>query len=149
MPVRFRPRAPFCVLAIGPATRLESSLIHFWSVRLSVRTQAFHACKRGSIPLRSTKFFRRVADVLRILKQPSRVGVLELVHGDVGKLVTPADCKSAAPGIVGSTPTVSTSFGLKVFMDARQPVTLKEGDRYPLGPPINGSVAEPGLLQQS
>ena len=27
------------------------------------------------------------------------------------------------------------NFGLKVFMDARQPVTLKEGDRYPLGPP--------------
>jgi len=26
-------------------------------------------------------------------------------------------------------------FGLKVFMDAHQPVTLKEGDRYPLGPP--------------
>jgi hypothetical protein len=22
-----------------------------------------------------------------------------------------------------------------VFMDAHQPVTLKEGDRYPLGPP--------------
>ena len=29
----------------------------------------------------------------------------------------------------------STNFGLKVFMDAHQPVTLKEGDRYPLGPP--------------
>ena len=28
--------------------------------------------------------------------------------GDVGKLVTPADCKSAATGIVGSKPTVST-----------------------------------------
>jgi hypothetical protein len=28
-----------------------------------------------------------------------------------------------------------TNFGLKVFMDAHQPVTLKEGDRYPLGPP--------------
>jgi hypothetical protein len=27
------------------------------------------------------------------------------------------------------------NFGLKVFMDAHQPVTLKEGDRYPLGPP--------------
>jgi hypothetical protein len=25
--------------------------------------------------------------------------------------------------------------GSKVFMDAHQPVTLKEGDRYPLGPP--------------
>jgi hypothetical protein len=26
--------------------------------------------------------------------------------------------------------------GLKVFMDAHEPVTLEEGDRYPLGPPI-------------
>ena len=26
-------------------------------------------------------------------------------------------------------------FGLKVFTDARMPVTHKEGDRYPLGPP--------------
>ena len=25
--------------------------------------------------------------------------------------------------------------GSKVFMDARMPVTHKEGDRYPLGPP--------------
>jgi hypothetical protein len=29
----------------------------------------------------------------------------------------------------------STNFGLKVFMDAHEPVTLEEGDRYPLGPP--------------
>ena len=36
---------------------------------------------------------------------------------------------------VGSNPTITTMFGLKVFMDAHQPVTLKEGDRYPLGPP--------------
>ncbi len=35
----------------------------------------------------------------------------------------------------GSNPCLSTKFGLKVFMDAHQPVTLKEGDRYPLGPP--------------
>ena len=27
-------------------------------------------------------------------------------------------------------------FGSKVFMDARMPVTHKEGDRYPLGPPV-------------
>ena len=26
-------------------------------------------------------------------------------------------------------------FGLKVFMDAHKPVTLEEGDRYPLRPP--------------
>ena len=28
--------------------------------------------------------------------------------------------------------------GAKVFMDARQPVTLEEGDHYPLVPPIDG-----------
>jgi hypothetical protein len=28
-----------------------------------------------------------------------------------------------------------TDFGLKVFTDARMPVTHEEGDRYPLGPP--------------
>lgn len=27
------------------------------------------------------------------------------------------------------------NFGLKVFMDAHEPVTLEEGDRYPLRPP--------------
>ena len=33
------------------------------------------------------------------------------------------------------------NIGLKVFMDARMPVTHKEGDRYPLGPPnYNGGV---------
>ena len=30
---------------------------------------------------------------------------------------------------------LSLYFGLKVFMDARMPVTHKEGDRYPLRPP--------------
>ena len=35
----------------------------------------------------------------------------------------------------GSTPLAAPNLGLKVFMDAHQPVTLKEGDRYPLGPP--------------
>jgi hypothetical protein len=29
-----------------------------------------------------------------------------------------------------------------VFMDAHQPVTLKEGDRYPLGPPSFVSVSK-------
>jgi len=33
--------------------------------------------------------------------------------------------------IQGGQPDV----GLKVFMDAHKPVTLEEGDRYPLGPP--------------
>ena len=32
------------------------------------------------------------------------------------------------------------NFGLKVFMDAHEPVTLEEGDRYPLGPPSFVSV---------
>jgi hypothetical protein len=27
-------------------------------------------------------------------------------------------------------------FGAKVFMDAHEPVTLEEGDRYPLAPPL-------------
>ena len=33
--------------------------------------------------------------------------------------------------------------GLKVFMDARMPVTHKEGDRYPLRPP---SFADSGWV---
>jgi hypothetical protein len=57
------------------------------TVRLSVRTQAFHACKTGSIPV---------------------------------------PC---------------TIQGAKVFMDAHQPVTLEEGDRYPLVPPDNAPIA--------
>ena len=28
-------------------------------------------------------------------------------------------------------------YGFKVFMDARMPVTHKEGDRYPLRPPVS------------
>jgi len=36
---------------------------------------------------------------------------------------------------LGSIPSVRTNLGLKVFMDAHEPVTLEEGDRYPLGPP--------------
>ena len=38
------------------------------------------------------------------------------------------------------------NFGLKVFMDARMPVTHEEGDRYPLGPPSYGDVAQ--LVEQ-
>jgi hypothetical protein len=30
---------------------------------------------------------------------------------------------------------IASDSGLKVFMDAHKPVTLEEGDRYPLGPP--------------
>ena len=32
--------------------------------------------------------------------------------------------------------TFSPNLGLKVFMDAHMPVTHKEGDRYPLRPPL-------------
>ena len=39
------------------------------------------------------------------------------------------------------------NLGLKVFMDAHQPVTLKEGDRYPLGPPYKNTLhAHPSWL---
>jgi len=36
---------------------------------------------------------------------------------------------------------LSLYFGLKVFMDARMPVTHKEGDRYPLRPPYQNAKA--------
>lgn len=35
-------------------------------------------------------------------------------------------------------------FGLKVFMDAHEPVTLEEGDRYPLGPPSYNESGQDG-----
>ena len=50
-------------------------------------------------------------------------------------MVYTGDLKSPAARIKGSSPFSRTKFGLKVFMDAREPVTLEEGDRYPLGPP--------------
>ena len=62
-------------------------------------------------------------------------GLHHLIFGDREALVTSADCKSVASGIRGSNPWISTIHGLKVFMDAHEPVTLEEGDRYPLGPP--------------
>jgi hypothetical protein len=34
------------------------------------------------------------------------------------------------------------SLGLKVFTDAHDTVTVEEGDRYPLGPPVYSSVAQ-------
>ncbi len=34
---------------------------------------------------------------------------------------------------------MNINIGLKVFMDAHKPVTLEEGDRYPLGPPVSRS----------
>jgi hypothetical protein len=35
----------------------------------------------------------------------------------------------------GMEPSSLFQFGAKVFMDAREPVTLEEGDRYSLAPP--------------
>ena len=40
---------------------------------------------------------------------------------------------------VGSDSSILSSvfqYGAKVFMDAHEPVTLEEGDRYPLAPPV-------------
>ena len=53
-----------------------------------------------------------------------------------------ADCKSVIFDLVGSNLTSSTKYGFKVFMDARMPVTHEEGDRYPLKPPILGSLPQ-------
>ena len=51
------------------------SYSELWSVRLSVRTQAFHACKRGSIPLRSTKFMDLMCQLLEAgMKLPNSIG---------------------------------------------------------------------------
>jgi hypothetical protein len=36
------------------------------------------------------------------------------------------------------------NLGAKVFMDAHEPVTLEEGDRYPLAPPSFESVSKYG-----
>ena len=43
-----------------------------------------------------------------------------------------ADSKPAGRG---SIPWPWANIGSKVFMDAHEPVTLEEGDRYPLAPP--------------
>ena len=46
---------------------------------------------------------------------------------------------------------MNINIGLKVFMDAHKPVTLEEGDRYPLGPPRiagYGSGHPLGLISQ-
>ena len=53
------------------------------------------------------------------------------------KLVYSRDLKSLVERHAGSTPATRTMLvGLKVFMDAHDTVTVEEGDRYPLGPPI-------------
>ena len=47
---------------------------------------------------------------------------------------------SLSNGTLGSATLLLLFLGLKVFMDAHKPVTLEEGDRYPLGPPSYVSV---------
>jgi hypothetical protein len=44
--------------------------------------------------------------------------------------------------VAGSIPASGAKFGLKVFMDAHEPVTLEEGDRYPLAPPDFAALAD-------
>lgn len=83
------------------------------TVRLSVRTQAFHACKTGSIPVPCTKN-QVLATVLN------------------WRASRPIWLGQAGP----ATSRLLEKIGAKVFMDAHQPVTLEEGDRYPLVPPV-------------
>ena len=47
----------------------------------------------------------------------------------------------ARPSGTSNLPLVR-KIGAKVFMDAHQPVTLEEGDRYPLVPPSHALVAQ-------
>ncbi len=91
----------------------------------------------GSIPVRFSKKSPLLTAYSRTNCQQStdpvladsdakRVSILKHIYSTlVGK----------AP--IGSIPiSLATKIiGLKVFMDARMPVTRKEGDRYPLGPP--------------
>jgi hypothetical protein len=46
--------------------------------------------------------------------------------------------RSPKPLVGVRFPPPEPSIGLKVFMDAHMPVTHKEGDRYPLRPPVKG-----------
>ena len=57
-----------------------------------------------------------------------------------GGLVYLANTPGLQPGANGSNPLSSTNFGLKVFMDAHDTVTVEEGDRYPLRPPSYGEA---------
>ena len=57
-----------------------------------------------------------------------------LFYATVAERSNATDCKSVKPGV--RIPPVAPSLGLKVFMDAHNTVTVEEGDRYPLRPPI-------------
>ena len=48
----------------------------------------------------------------------------------------------ARPSGTSNLPLDEKKIGAKVFMDAHQPVTLEEGDRYPLAPPSHALVAQ-------
>ena len=61
----------------------------------------FHIVNYGAIVY-------RLGHLVFIQASGVRFPVALPIHGDVGKLVTPGDCKSSASGTVGSTPTVST-----------------------------------------
>jgi hypothetical protein len=83
----------------------EPALQKLWSYRLSVRTPGFHPGKRGSIPRSSSKFSQ-----WSLAQRRTKVRLQNgQVYGCVGKLVTPADCKSAAPGTTCSTQVTSTN----------------------------------------
>ncbi len=70
------------------------------------------------------------------LKQPEGA---PKVFGVLAERLIAPDCKSGSPkDTVVRIHHTPPNIGLKVFMDAHKPVTLEEGDRYPLGPPIYG-----------
>ena len=46
-------------------------------------------------------------------------------------------CKVAPLRVTMALPGSVFPYGVKVFMDAHEPVTLEEGDRYPLAPPVS------------
>ena len=63
-------------LASGVPVRVRPGAPIQCSVRLSVRTQAFHVCKMGSIPIRCTNIFRLLKSnmLLSIMKGHSLPG---------------------------------------------------------------------------
>ena len=67
------------------------------------------------------------------------------IYGCVGKLVTPVDCKSAAPGTAGSTPAASTIYAPLAQLGERDTVTVEVRGSKPLrGAKLNGSVVQSG-----
>ena len=61
-------------------------------------------------------------------------------------LATVLNWRASRPIWLGQAGPVTSrlleKIGAKVFMDAHQPVTLEEGDRYPLVPPSHALVAQ-------